>query len=63
MLTLTVPDMTCGHCVGVISGILTELDPDCELNFELASRKVSISTSLPREEIIEALSDAGYDCE
>ncbi|OXY83382.1 heavy-metal-associated domain-containing protein [Oceanimonas doudoroffii] len=63
MHILTVPDMTCGHCVGVISAVLTELDPDCELSFELASRRVEIGTRLPREEIVEALSDAGYDCE
>ncbi len=63
MITLTVPEMTCGHCVGVISAVLTELDPDCELNFELATHKVSISSSLPRDVIIQALSDAGYDCE
>lgn len=60
MISFILPDMTCGHCVGVINKTLTELDPACELEFDLPSHVIRVESSCSREQLIEALSEAGY---
>ncbi|GHA23972.1 hypothetical protein GCM10007082_25950 [Oceanisphaera arctica] len=60
MISFTLPDMTCGHCVGVLNQMLIELDPDCELEFDLLNHIIKVESSLPREQLADALTEAGY---
>lgn len=60
MLTFTLPNMSCGHCTGAISRALKELDPDCVLAFDLAAHRLQVDSAIGREEVIEALVEAGY---
>ncbi|WP_232818218.1 heavy-metal-associated domain-containing protein [Zobellella maritima] len=60
MISFTLPEMTCGHCVGVINKALTELDPACELEFDLPGHTIRVESHCSREELVEALSEAGY---
>lgn len=60
MLTFTLPDMSCGHCTGAISRALKELDPDSVLAFDLAAHRLQVEIAVGRDEVIEALVEAGY---
>lgn len=60
MLTFTLPDMSCGHCTGAISRALKELDPACELEFDLPAQRLRVHSTADRDDVIEALIDAGY---
>ncbi|WP_375057436.1 heavy-metal-associated domain-containing protein [Zobellella sp. DQSA1] len=60
MLTFTLPDMTCGHCTGAITRALKALDPDCILEFDLPAHRLQVQSSAGRDELVEALAEAGY---
>ena len=60
MLELTVPTMTCGHCIGVVTKAIQLADPQAQVEIDLASHRVSVQTSRPRETIVSALAEAGY---
>lgn len=56
--TLTVNDMTCGHCVGTIRGALDEALPGTQVEIDLAAHKVSFTGDKARGEA--AIREAGY---
>lgn len=60
MHSFTLPDMSCGHCVGAISKALQTLDAECELNFDLPAHQLQVASHLSREQLAEALTEAGY---
>lgn len=60
MIKLAIPDMSCGHCVGVITRTVKELDQDAVLDFDLPSRSVQVRSKLAPEALLAALDDAGY---
>jgi copper chaperone len=57
---LTVPDMTCGHCVQSITQTVHQLDAQARVHCELSSHRVHITTSASREAITTALARQGY---
>ncbi|MDP2008774.1 MAG: heavy-metal-associated domain-containing protein [Phenylobacterium sp.] len=63
MLNLKVPDMTCGHCEGVITRAVHSVDSSATLTIDLPSHRVSIITSADHAEITQALDAAGYPAE
>ncbi len=42
MITLKVPDMTCGHCARSVTGAITTVDPSARVEVDLASKRVAI---------------------
>jgi copper chaperone len=61
MLTYTVPDMTCGHCVNAITQALHALDPAAAIDTDLALHRVKIHSAFITEaQARAALEDAGY---
>lgn len=60
MIEFTLPDMTCGHCVGAINEVLTELDPDCEIEFDLLNHLITVNSSASEQQLVSTLTDAGY---
>jgi copper chaperone len=60
MIDLTIPDMSCGHCAGVITKAIKELDQHAAVEFDMAARTASITTSAGAAEICAALAEAGY---
>lgn len=54
------PDMTCGHCAGMVGQTLRLADPECKFQVELAARKVTVQSTESRDLLVEALTDAGY---
>lgn len=55
-----IKNMSCGHCVGVITKTVKQLDPAATVETDLASKKVKIESSQTREVLTAALVEAGY---
>ena len=55
-----IPDMSCGHCAGVITKTIKHLDANATLNIDLPAKKVTVQTVKERQAIAAALAEAGY---
>lgn len=60
MTTLSVPDMSCGHCKAAVEAALAAVPQVGEVKVDLTSRTVSLSGPAPLGEILRALDQAGY---
>lgn len=60
MIELTLPTMTCGHCVRSVTETVRRLDPDAKLNIDLPSHAVQIESNRPAGEFRSALIEEGY---
>ena len=60
MLELTLPTMTCGHCVSVVTKAIKQTDPQALIEIDLASHRVRVETTEDRETIAAAVAEAGY---
>ena len=60
MTRLTVPDMSCAHCAGVITHTLKTLDPQAAITFDMPSHTVDVASSAPLDAVVAALAAAGY---
>ena len=60
MLELTIPSMTCGHCVSVVTKAIKQADPQANVEIDLASHRVRIETAADGAAIQSAVTEAGY---
>jgi copper chaperone len=60
MLELTLPDMTCGHCVATVKRTVAALDPNAQIDIDLPSHHVRIQTQADAEQVRKALEEEGY---
>lgn len=60
-IQFTVPDMTCGHCVGAITKAIHTVAPDAQVSTDLATHRVTVDTSADVESVRKAIVDAGYE--
>lgn len=61
MITFEVHDMSCGHCVSVLTKALTAVDQDAKLQIDLATRRVHIESAMAgMDELADAIKEAGY---
>ena len=60
MLTLDIPNMTCGHCVRAITQAVTAADPVAKVQADLPNHQVRVDTALTREAVAAVLTEAGY---
>lgn len=60
MLTLHVPDMSCGHCSGVITKALKGLDPSAVIGFDMHNHLVQVDTKAAADAVLTAVDAAGY---
>ena len=60
MLTLDIPNMSCGHCVRAITQAVTAADPAAQVQVDLAQRQVQVETTVSRDAVVAALTEAGY---
>ncbi len=60
MIEFKLPDMSCGHCAGMVSQTLKLTDPSCKIDIDLATRTVKVEGTENKESLALALSDAGY---
>lgn len=60
MIELTLPTMTCGHCVKSVTATVQRVDPAAKLNIDLPSHKVQIESTQARDTFAKALAQEGY---
>ncbi len=60
MIEFEVKDMSCGHCVGVVTQTVKLVDPDAQVNVDLGGKKIQITSDEDRSAFAEALKEAGY---
>lgn len=61
MTTLSIPDMSCGHCKATVEKTIKAIDPAATLDFDMAARTVAIHSSATLDEMRAALKTAGYE--
>lgn len=61
MITFQVPGMTCGHCARTITNALQDIDPAAQVNIDLVSKRVAVTSTASPEKLRTAIQDAGYD--
>lgn len=54
------PNMTCGHCAGMVSQTLQKTDPECKIQVDMPKRTVTVQSAEDRQTLTEALTEAGY---
>lgn len=60
MIELTLPSMTCGHCVRTVTATVQQVDPAATLQIDLPAHRVSIQSDQPAERFTAALAEEGY---
>lgn len=60
MIELTLPDMTCGHCVRTITSTVQKLDAQARVQADLGRHQVQIETTAAPEQVRAALAEEGY---
>lgn len=60
MTTFHIPDMSCGHCKAAIEAAIKALDPSAQITFNMEKRDVQLTSQAATENLIAALSKAGY---
>ena len=60
MLTLHVPDMSCGHCSGVITQALKVLDASAVIGFDMGKHLVQVNTTAAPDAVLTTVEAAGY---
>ena len=63
MITLKVPEMSCGHCVKAITGALKAVDPGASVEIDLGSHLVKVASAADEASLREAIAGAGYENE
>ncbi|HET6620370.1 MAG TPA: heavy-metal-associated domain-containing protein [Dongiaceae bacterium] len=61
MLKLKVAGMTCGGCVSSVTRAVTAAAPGAKVSVDLKSGEVAIDGAAPRQAIVTAIEDAGYE--
>ena len=60
MFELTLPTMTCGHCISVVTRAIKQADAQAVVKIDLASHRVRVQTTEDRQTIEAAVVEAGY---
>lgn len=60
MIELTLPDISCGHCVKTVTQTVQALDPAAQVQVDLPTHRVRIETQLPQAAVEAALAEEGY---
>ncbi len=60
MIELTLPTMTCGHCVRTVTETVHKVDAQAVLKIDLPTHQVQITSSQPAAAFSAALAEEGY---
>ena len=61
MIELTIPAMTCGHCVRTVTETVHQIDAQAAVDIDLGTRRVRIESQHAPQEFLQALADEGYE--
>ena len=59
-IELTLPNMTCGHCVKTVTQTALRLDPAARVQTDLATHRVTIDSGVAAQAFEAALAAEGY---
>ncbi|WP_050528132.1 heavy-metal-associated domain-containing protein [Pseudorhodobacter aquimaris] len=60
MVTLSIPDMSCGHCKSAVEAAILKLDPDASVVVDMDRRRAEVVSTEPVQAIINALEAVGF---
>jgi copper chaperone len=60
MIELTLPTMTCNHCVQTVTRTVAQVDPQAKTEVDLPAHRVRIESARPVEAFAAALAEEGY---
>ncbi|MES2716455.1 MAG: heavy-metal-associated domain-containing protein [Pseudomonadota bacterium] len=60
MIELTLPTMTCGHCVRTVTETVHKVDAQATLKIDLPTHQVLIESTQPADAFTAALAEEGY---
>ncbi len=60
MIELTLPTMTCQHCVRTVTQTVQGVDAAARVVIDLPSHKVQIESTQPSAAFVTALTEEGY---
>jgi copper chaperone len=60
MIELTLPTMTCNHCVRTVTETVRKIDAQARLDIDLPTHQVKIESQRPADEFRRALAEEGY---
>ena len=60
MTTFQVDDMTCGHCISVITKAIKGVDASASVNIDLATHRVDVASAEDDAKFSAAIRQAGY---
>lgn len=60
MISLHIPNMTCGGCVRGVTAAIREVDATAQVEPDLAARNVAVTTKLAEPDLRKTLADAGF---
>ena len=61
MIELTLPTMTCGHCVRTVTDAVHQVDVQATVDIDLATHRVRIESQRPADDFTKALAEEGYE--
>jgi copper chaperone len=56
----SIPNLSCGHCVRAVTEALKAVDAASEVKADPATKRVEVHSALPRQAVVQALTEAGY---
>ncbi|GAB2188394.1 heavy-metal-associated domain-containing protein [Roseibium sp. LAB1] len=62
-MKFSVPDMSCGHCKAAIGASIEQADGSAHVEFDMANRTVTVTSTRSAQEIAGVLKEAGYSSE
>jgi copper chaperone len=60
MVRFNVEGMTCGHCVQAVTKAIKALDPQADVQVDLAGKTVAAITGVAASVVSRAIEEAGY---
>ena len=60
MQHFNVPDMTCGHCVKTITRAVQAIDPKAQVQADLATHSIGVTSTASTASLSAAIAAAGY---
>lgn len=60
MYQFHIEDMTCKHCEATVTKAIQALDPQAQITIDLGKHEAQVSSSLDRQALLNAISDAGF---
>ncbi len=60
MIELTLPNMTCGHCVRTVTETVQRVDREAKVEIDLPTHRLRIESGQAAQTFVAALADEGY---